>query len=267
LVATMSMLGKLVIVTGASSGIGRAAAIALAGQGASVACLGRNMPNLEEAVSAAKEEQKKQGGDAAIFGCECDVTSEESVKKAVEESLSKFSSSKIDSLVNCAGVLIGGATQATSVETFDTNFNVNTRGTFLLMHHCLPHFNEEGGSIVNVSSVTGLQSFAGTFAYCASKAAVDMMTKCAAVDLAEKKIRVNAINPGVIKTELQKRGGLTDEVYKQFLERSKVTHPLGRVGQPEEVAELITFLCSDKSSFITGTSIPIDGGRLCLGAR
>jgi len=120
--------------------------------------------------------------------------------------------------------------------------------------------------------VNGLQSFGSVASYCASKAAVDMLTKCAAVDLAPFKIRVNAVNPGVVVTNLQKTGGMTEENYGGFLERSKtVTHPLAanrdELCQPDDVANLIVFLLSEKSKWITGDSIKIDGGRVCLGAR
>ena len=147
---------------------------------------------------------------------------------------------------------------------------MNSRAVFSMMGECIPYLkkSDRGASIVNVSSVNGMQSFAGTMAYCASKSAVDMMTKCAAVDLAPHKIRVNSVNPGVVVTSLQKTGGLDDEAYEAFLERSRtVTHPLGRVAEADEIAEAILFLASEQSGFITGANLPIDGGRICLGAR
>ena len=146
--------------------------------------------------------------------------------------------------------------------------NVNAKGVFLASKAAIPHLaKQEGASIVNVSSVNGMQSFGGVMAYCASKAAVDHMTRCAAVDLAPLGIRVNAVNPGVTRTELQKRGGQDDATYAAFLERSKVTHPLGRIAEPSEVASVISFLASPGASFMTGAILPIDGGRGCLGAR
>ena len=197
-----------------------------------------------------------------------DVTSEADVKRVVASTIEAFT--KVDVLVNSAGVLQGGAMgDGADVANFDFNMNVNAKGTFMFMMECVPSMKAAGaGSIVNVSSVNGMQSFQGTVAYCASKAAVDMMSRCAAVDLAPHKIRVNTINPGVVVTELQKRGGLDEAKYEAFLERSKtVTHPLGRVAEADEVAEAILFLASDKSGFITGAHLPIDGGRRCLGAR
>ena len=147
-----------------------------------------------------------------------------------------------------------------------------------MMSHAIPHLRKfaekypSQASIVNVSSVNGKQAFGGCINYCAAKAAVDQMTRCASVDLAGLGIRVNGVNPGVVSTPLQKRGGMSDENYAKFIERSVTfTHPLakslGRIAKPEEVGDLICFLSSDKASFITGECIAIDGSRQNLGAR
>jgi NAD(P)-dependent dehydrogenase (short-subunit alcohol dehydrogenase family) len=114
---------------------------------------------------------------------------------------------------------------------------------------------------VNVSSVTGIRAFPGVLAYCASKAAVDQLTRCAALELAPKGVRVNAVDPGVVVSNLHRRGGMGEEKYQTFLEHSKTTHPLGRVGQPEDVADAILFLASDRARWITGVSLSVDGGR------
>ncbi|CAG2218984.1 unnamed protein product [Mytilus edulis] len=132
---------------------------------------------------------------------------------------------------------------------------------------CVPYLEKTKGSIVIVSSVNGIRSFPGVIAYCMSKSAVDQFTKCAALELAPKQIRVNSVNPGVIKTEIHKRGGMDEEAYQKFLERTKITHALGRPGEVQEVAGMIAFLASDDSSFITGTQVPIDGGRHCICPR
>jgi NAD(P)-dependent dehydrogenase (short-subunit alcohol dehydrogenase family) len=139
--------------------------------------------------------------------------------------------------------------------------NINLRSVFYLMQKCVPFLAETKGNIVNVSSVTGPRSFPGVLAYCVSKSAVDQLTRCSALELAEKGVRVNAVNPGVVVTNIHKRGGMNDEGYEKFLEHSKTTHPLGRVGEPAEIAELILFLASDKASWITGATYEIDGGR------
>merc|ERR1719453_438842 len=151
--------------------------------------------------------------------------------------------------------------------------NVNARGAFCFLHHAIPHLKKSGtSSVVNISSINGMMSFPGAMSYCASKAAVDMMTRCASVDLAPFGIRVNAVNPGVTITELQKTGGLNAEQYAAFLKRSiEVTHPLaaalGRCAEPEEIAKCALFLASEQSSFVTGTLLTCDGGRRNLGAR
>jgi NAD(P)-dependent dehydrogenase (short-subunit alcohol dehydrogenase family) len=135
------------------------------------------------------------------------------------------------------------------------------------MQCALPYLIERKGNVVNVSSVTGIRAFPGILAYCVSKAAVDQLTHCAALELASKGVRVNAVNPGVVVTSLHRRGGMSEEEYAAFLKHSKTTHPLGRVGQPEEVAELIYFLASPRAGWITGISCPIDGGRSQTCAR
>ena len=135
------------------------------------------------------------------------------------------------------------------------------------MQLAVPHLEASRGNIVNVSSVTGLRSFPGVLAYCVSKAGVDQLTRCAALELAPKGVRVNAVNPGVVVTGLHRSGGMNTEAYAAFLEHSKTTHPLGRVGDANEVAELIVFLASDKAAWITGETISIDGGRALTCAR
>ncbi len=135
------------------------------------------------------------------------------------------------------------------------------------MREAAPHLKATRGSIVNVSSVNGLRSFPGVLAYCVSKAAVDHLTRCAAIELAPLGVRVNAVNPGVTVTNLHRRSGMGEEQYAAFLERSKSTHPIGRPGSAEEVAELIVFLASERAGWMTGETIPIDGGRHLTCAR
>jgi len=145
--------------------------------------------------------------------------------------------------------------------------NVNVRAVFQLMQMATPHLIKTKGNIVNVSSVTGLRSFPGVLAYCVSKAAVDQLTRCAALELAPQGVRVNAVNPGVVVTEIHKRGGMSEDAYERFLEHSKTTHPLGRVGDPKEIAELVFYLASERAAWITGATYQIDGGRALTCAR
>ncbi len=136
-----------------------------------------------------------------------------------------------------------------------------------MMQKCGPHLERTKGIIVNISSFAGIRSFPLVLAYCVSKAPVEPLTRCSALELAPKNIRVNAVNPGVVVTNLHKRGGMDKTSYEAFLKNSEKTHPLGRVGEPEEVAELIYFLASEKAAWITGATYEIDGGRAQTCAR
>jgi NAD(P)-dependent dehydrogenase (short-subunit alcohol dehydrogenase family) len=173
----------------------------------------------------------------------------------------------IDIVVNAAGHISNGTIETTSMQSWEQMMNINVRAIFHLMQKALPTLIERKGNIVNVSSVTGLRAFPGVLAYCVSKAALDQLTRCSALELAAKGVRVNAVNPGVVVTNIHKRGGMNNDEYAAFLERSKQTHPLGRVGSPEEIADLVLFLASDQASWITGATYSIDGGRAQTCAR
>ena len=136
-----------------------------------------------------------------------------------------------------------------------------------LMRAATPELVASRGSVVNVSSVTGLRAFPGVLAYCVSKAGVDQLTRCAALEMAPHGVRVNAVNPGVVISNLHRRSGMNEDNYAAFVDRSKTTHPLGRIGQPEEIADLILFLASSKAGWITGATYSIDGGRAQTCAR
>lgn len=183
----------------------------------------------------------------------------------IEATIKQFG--QLDILVNNAGVLEYGSIENTSLEQYDRVMNANVRSIYHLMMLATPYLITTKGSVVNVSSVNGIRSFPNVLAYNISKSAVDQLTRCAAIELAAKGVRVNAVNPGVIVTGLQKKGGLDDAKYEGFLEHSKTTHALGRTGEPEEVAEAIAYLASSNSSFVTGVSLPVDGGRHALCPR
>ena len=252
----MAFDGKAVIVTGATSGIGRAAAEAFARNGAAVVVTGRDERALADIVASI-------GGRAVA--CAADVTADAAPQRIVDTALEAFGG--IDVLVNAAGIIATGTVQTTTDEAWDSMMDVNLRAPFRLMRAAAPHLASRRGAIVNVSSVNGLRSFAGVLAYCVSKAAVDHLTRCAALEMAPLGVRVNAVNPGVTVTNLHRRSGMAEPQYAAFLERSKETHPLGRPGQPDEVAELIVFLASDRAQWMTGETIPIDGGRHLTCAR
>jgi len=253
------MKEKVCIVTGASSGIGRAAASLFASNNARVIAIGRNV----EELTILKDEAQNTGGNLTIQIA--DVSEPSQVEKIVCDTMEIFG--QIDVLVNAAGIILNGSIENTTLRDWDEMMNINLRAVFFMMQICIPHLEKTKGNIVNVSSVAGLRSFPNVLAYCVSKAAIDQLTRCSALELAPKGIRVNAVNPGVVTTSLHKRGGMSDEDYQSFLENSKKTHPIGRVGEPGEVADLIYYLASEKAAWITGATYEIDGGRAQTCAR
>jgi NAD(P)-dependent dehydrogenase (short-subunit alcohol dehydrogenase family) len=251
-------ISKKVIVTGASSGIGRATAERFLNEGASVALVGRRESVLQEVAS-----RHASGENAFIIAA--DLSDQKQTESCLAQAVELLGG--LDVLVNAAGILKAGRIEDTTLELWDEMMNINLRSVFHLMKLAVPHLERSRGNIVNVSSVTGPRSFPGVLAYCVSKAAIDQLTRCAALELAAKGIRVNEVNPGVVVTGLHRAGGMNDDAYAAFLEHSKTTHPLGRVGQPEEVADLIYFLASDRAGWITGATVSIDGGRALTCAR
>jgi NAD(P)-dependent dehydrogenase (short-subunit alcohol dehydrogenase family) len=250
---------KVAVITGATSGIGRATARGFADAGAKLIVVGRNEPALAELCF----EIKATGGEATSRAL--DVTLDGSARSLIDHTVETYGG--IDVLVNAAGTLKSGTIETTTIDDWDAMMNINLRSVFQLMNAAAPSLAERRGNIVNVSSVTGLRSFPGVLAYCVSKAALDQLTRCSALELAAQGVRVNAVNPGVVVTDIHRRGGMNDEAYAAFLEHSKTTHPLGRVGQPEEIADLILFLASSRAGWITGTTYSIDGGRALTCAR
>lgn len=253
------MKAKVVIVTGASSGIGRAAAARFVAEGSKVIASGRS----ESGLKALRDDLSGADGELKIHLA--DLREKTQLERLVSTAIDQFG--QLDVLVNSAGIIASGTIEDTSLDNFDKMMDINVRTVFSLMQICVPHLAKTKGNVVNVSSVAGTRAFPNVLAYCVSKAAVDQLTRCAALELAEKGIRVNAVNPGVVVTELHKRSGMDEEKYAAFLEHSKKTHPLGRVGQPSEVADLIYFLASERASWITGGTYAIDGGRAQTCAR
>jgi NAD(P)-dependent dehydrogenase (short-subunit alcohol dehydrogenase family) len=252
------MQGKVVIVTGASSGIGRSTALLFAKGGATVVAVGRNEKELAALV-------KDAGKNATVKPHLADLAELSQLDRVVSETV--HANGQIDVLVNSAGVIKNGNIENTTLDEWDKMMHINVRSVFLLIQKCVPYLAETKGNIVNVSSVTGTRAFPNVLSYCVSKAAVDQLTRCTALELAPKGIRVNAVNPGVVVTNLHKRGGMEEAAYETFLENAKNTHPIGRPGNPNEVAELIYYLASDKASWITGVTYAIDGGRSQTCAR
>jgi NAD(P)-dependent dehydrogenase (short-subunit alcohol dehydrogenase family) len=250
---------KIAIVTGSTSGIGAAVAQRLAAGGARVVCVGRNQMALDDLKSTTAAVGHEPLAIAA------DVTDAVQIEGVVRRTIEAFG--RIDVLVNAAGHISTGTIENTSPAAWDAMMNVNLRAVFQLTQLCMPQLIATKGNVVNISSVTGLRSFPGVLAYCVSKAGLDQLTRCAALEVASHGVRINAVNPGVVITEIHKRGGMSEEAYETFLEHSKTTHPLGRVGTPLEIAELVCFLASEKAGWITGATVSIDGGRALTCAR
>src|SRR5262249_4932835 len=241
--------GKVALVTGGTSGIGKATAIAFARAGAKVVLTGRR----EKEGAQVVQEIKKLGGDAAFV--RADVAKDGDVKKMVDFAVDKFG--KLDVAFNNAGVeWMGPLDQATEAE-YRRIFDINVWGVLNSMRHEIPvMLNNGGGAIVNTSSVAGHVGLPQVSVYIASKHAVEGLTKSAALEFAKQNIRINAIAPGVIGTEMFDRFAGEDEVRKQII---SIT-PVGRIGASEEIAEAVLYLASENAKFTTGASLVVDGG-------
>ncbi|XP_065157628.1 3-oxoacyl-[acyl-carrier-protein] reductase FabG-like [Atheta coriaria] len=250
----MDFSEKVVLITGATSGIGAETAKHFAKHNAKLALTGRNPQGLEDVFQACKA-----NGSPDVILMRGDVTNKAFVNSIISETIKHFG--KLDVLVNNAGILEIGSIETTNMDQFDRMMNVNVRSVYHLTHLAVPHLIKTQGAIVNVSSLVGLRAFPGVLSYCMNKAAIDQFTRCVALELASKNVRVNAVNPGVIVSNLHKRAGIDGKDYEALLERSKGNHPLGRPGTVDEVAKSILFLASEQSSFITAATLPIDGGK------
>jgi len=242
---------KVAIVTGGSFGIGRAAAIAFASLGARVV-VADSIQDEEQTTL----KQIKEAGGQAIFK-KCDVSKSAEVKAMVDKTVATYG--RLDFAFNNAG--IEGAlatTQECTEDNWDKTIGVNLKGIWLCMKYEIPYMLQQGkGAIVNCASVAGLIGFPGLPAYVVSKHGVVGLTKTAALENAKQGIRINAVCPGVIHTAMIDRiTGMNKEVEKQYV----TMEPVGRMGKPEEVAEAVIWLCSDAASFVTGHSMPVDGG-------
>jgi NAD(P)-dependent dehydrogenase (short-subunit alcohol dehydrogenase family) len=246
--------GKIGIVTGAGSGIGRACAIALASDGALVALAGRRQDRLEEVAI--------EIGDSA-FAIPVDVTHSGDISRLLDETVKRFGG--LNFLLNNAGILqVGNAEQITE-EQWDRTFDVNVRAVWLLSRSALPHMRKAGGgSIINVASTLGMVGARNRAAYAPSKGALILLTKSMAIDHGHESIRVNAICPSFVDTELT--ATLLAQVGDPEAVRRDRTaaHPIGRLGRPEDVSGLAVYLASDESSWVTGAALPVDGGYLAV---
>ncbi|HXG36055.1 MAG TPA: glucose 1-dehydrogenase [Dehalococcoidia bacterium] len=244
--------GKVAVITGAASGIGRASAILFAAEGAKVIAADWD----EEKGRQVEQEIKESGGSAQFI--KVDVSKPEDVQRMIN--LAEETYGRLDVVFNNAGVEGQQALTADcSLENWERVININLKGVFLGMKYAIPvMLKNGGGSIINTASVAGLVGFVSIPAYCASKGGVIQLTRTAALEYAKQGIRVNAICPGVIATPMVERfAEQLGEAGRQGLEAME---PVGRMGKPEEVAEVAVFLASDESSFCTGAPFIVDGG-------
>jgi NAD(P)-dependent dehydrogenase (short-subunit alcohol dehydrogenase family) len=243
--------GKSAIITGGGSGIGRESAIALGVRGCFVTVVGRSAGTLEETVAAVKE----AGGEATQ--ALCDVADEVSVQSAVAYAISQRD--RLDFCINSAGVSGGDNLRPVAdydVAEFDRMIAIDLRGTFLTMKYSIPAMVKgSSGSIVNVSSGAGVVGVPGFAGYAAAKHGVMGLTKTAALDYGKNNIRVNALVVGLVNTPLVAEGRSP-----KIMAARIAAHPIGRIGEPHEIADAVVWLCSDQSSFVTGASIAVDGG-------
>lgn len=240
---------KVAFVTGASSGIGQACAMRFQQEGAFVFAVARRKERLEQSFEHYSA---------------TDVRDEAGVRAAAARCVETLGG--IDYLINAAGVIGTGGVLDTSPEEWERLFSSNVDSLYNVTRYVAPQVIERRGAIVNLSSVTSLRPYGNLLAYCVTKAATDMFTKCVALELAPHGVRVNAVNPGVVVTELHTASDAVPDC-AAFLEHSKTTHPLGRVGEADEIAALCLFLCSDEARWITGGIHSIDGGRALVSAR
>jgi NAD(P)-dependent dehydrogenase (short-subunit alcohol dehydrogenase family) len=240
--------GKVVLVTGAASGIGRAAAVAFAAEGARVAILDRTADSLKNTGAAVRNT------GAEVLAIACDVASPEHVAAAVKQVVERFG--QLDVAFNNAGVENKAAPlHEIELDEWDRILGINLRGTFVCMKHEIAQMVRQGGGVVvNTSSGAGIRGVAGGASYAASKHAIIGMTKSAALDYAKQNIRVNAVLPGNIDTPMMGRFTGGD------IEKAIDLEPVGRLGKPEEIAEAVLWMASDLGGFVTGSAIVVDGG-------
>lgn len=245
--------GKVAVVTGGTSGIGKAAALALAQAGANVVVAGRRQAEGEETIRLLQA----SGGDG--FFVATDVSKEADVQALIEKTMARYG--RLDIAFNNAGVDQETTPLPEQTEaTYDRIMDINVKGVWLSLKHEIPAMLKNGGgAIVNTTSGLGLVGAVGVPIYVASKHAVEGLTKSVALEYAKQGIRVNAVSPGLIQTEMLDR---TVQTNTELMEYFKTTLPMGRIGTPQEVVNAVLWLCSDASSFVTGHSLTVDGGYI-----
>jgi len=253
-VAVSRLKNKIALITGAGTGIGRAIALALAREGAEIALVGRREEPLEAVA-------KEAGGSPLVLAA--DVSRQGEIDRILAETTTRLGGLNV--LVNNAGILHIGTAEQITEEQWDETFGINVRGLWLLSRAVLPYMRKAGGgSIINVASVLGINGARNRASYAPSKGATILLTKCMAIDHGHEKIRVNAICPSFVETDL------TAEVMRKAADADAVrrerisVHPAGRLGQPEDIAGMAVYLASDESAWVTGAALAVDGGYLAV---
>jgi NAD(P)-dependent dehydrogenase (short-subunit alcohol dehydrogenase family) len=250
----MSLEGKTALVTGGGTGIGRAIAERFVREGASLIICGRR----REVVEKTAREIRTDGGECR--GVACDVTREEDLADLAKTAENHLGG--IDILVNAAGIMLFKPTVESDRRLWDLLMDVNAYAPLRVFAHTFDQLKRRGGgAVINISSISGNRPFPGSAVYCASKAALQMLSGVMALEAAEHNIRVNCLSPGLVEDTELGREMFSPKQAEEAYERFKNLHPLGRNGKPADVAEAALFLAEERSSWITGAVIPVDGGR------
>ncbi|MEX2171304.1 MAG: glucose 1-dehydrogenase [Pirellulales bacterium] len=244
------LVGKVAVVTGASKGIGASIAAHLADEGAAVVV---NYSSSKEGAERVVAEIKKKGGKAVAV--QANVAKQADIERLFGEAKKAFG--KIDILVNNAGIYEFAPLEQVTAEHFHKQFDLNVLGLLLAIQEAVKHFGPDGGSVVNISSVVADLAPPSGSVYSASKAAVNAITRSLGQELGPRKIRVNAVNPGMVETEGTHTAGIANS---DFRKETEATTPLGRIGQPQDIAPAVVFLASPDSAWITGETLYISGG-------
>ncbi len=244
------LAGQVAVVTGASKGIGASIALHLAAEGAAVVA---NYASSKEGAERVVAEITSNGGKA--IAVKANMARPDEIERLFAEAQKAFN--RVDILVNNAGVYEFAPLDGITPEFFHRMFDINVLGLILASREAVKHFGPEGGSIVNISSVAATAALPNASVYSATKAAVDSLTRCLAAELGPRKIRVNAINPGMVETEGTRSQGIAESDMRQQVE--SIT-PLGRIGQPQDIAPAVVFLASSDAGWITGQTLHIAGG-------
>lgn len=248
--------GRVVLITGSSSGIGEGIAIYLSSLGANVVITGRDQQRIKSVA-----DKCRQSSNTKVLEVTADLQNDEDIRRLINETINEFG--KLDVLVNNAGICkFTSVSDPTILQTYEKIMSTNVRGVLFLITLAIPHLEKTKGNIVNVSSTLGLRPSGPFTVYCMAKSALDMMTKCLALELGPKRIRVNSINPAAIRTPIFDKFGSEAFNLESLIKMTEASYPLGRIGEPIDCAKAVAYLASDDASFVSGVCMPVDGASL-----